>query len=562
MRNWLCRILITVTGLTLGVVGGAIYLAAWLDLGKTVDRQVDQVRDHVESRLWTFTETLAEDERGIQAWMHRTLPALAHLATEAHRDSGAVMPGKLEPGAWGLDDVRLIDGEAPDRDIPGLDADEVARLKVLAGSGLVLVDVMAVSPFTHRLEIAGYYSPEGSKVLIRGAVDVHDFGRRERTPAYRDYLFGTFFASDGRTKDFLQGIDVYLVNAKGGFSALREGEYLSGDVIANFEGEREVRMAEDDRVTILTRVNSQTSGLSGVRYAVIRTDFNLATVNEPWRQLGRLIVLVLLVTGFGAFLVFNRLFDRFLVRRVDAIVVALKAIAAGDYARPLVVAGDDELATIGQAVQAMRETIRERECELAEARASLERRVAERTQELAKEIEVRKRYERHLRDIATHDPLTGLANRRAFDERTAEEIGRANRYGRPLALVMVDVDHFKRINDTYGHPVGDEVLQTISAVLGSHRRANDLAARVGGEEFALLLPETEAEEARVVAERLRAAVEQQHILTRAGVVQVTISAGVSAWTGDIRTSSAFLASVDAALYQAKNGGRNQVCIAA
>jgi len=312
----------------------------------------------------------------------------------------------------------------------------------------------------------------------------------------------------------------------------------------------------------LSRIETSDSGLKGARFAVARTDFDYSMANALWHRLSIVIPIVLAIAGAAAFLVSRRFFDRLLVRRVDTILTALHAITGGDYGRPLALAGNDELAEIGRTIDGMRARIQDRERELAEARDTLEIRVAERTRDLEKEIETRKAYELRLHEMATHDALTSLWNRRAFDESAREEIGRAARYGRPLALMMLDVDHFKRVNDTHGHAAGDEVLQAVSAVLNSHGRAHDMVARVGGEEFAIIMPETELANALRVAERVRAAVEDQHILTKAGDIRVTLSAGVCAWSSDLATASAFLAAADAALYQAMKDGRNRVCVAA
>lgn len=154
------------------------------------------------------------------------------------------------------------------------------------------------------------------------------------------------------------------------------------------------------------------------------------------------------------------------------------------------------------------------------------------------EIERRKRAEleliasrKELERLAVTDELTGLANRRRFRERAEDELARAQRYGRPLALVVMDLDGFKRINDQMGHQAGDEALQA-AAVIGAGRvRQSDLLARVGGDEFALLLPETELGPALALAERLRQAVEAEPVATSRGPARLGLSLGVAGLTG-------------------------------
>lgn len=162
----------------------------------------------------------------------------------------------------------------------------------------------------------------------------------------------------------------------------------------------------------------------------------------------------------------------------------------------------------------------------------------------------------HARRLANTDGLTGLYNHRHLQERLRQEIERAERYDRPLSVVMVDLDHFKRYNDTFGHPRGDEVLIQVSQTLRQVSRASDIVARYGGEEFTLILPETPASDAGVLAERARQQIESLEI---GGVrTRVTLSLGVAA---HVRGSSKedLIESADAALYAAKRRGRNRVC---
>ena len=175
------------------------------------------------------------------------------------------------------------------------------------------------------------------------------------------------------------------------------------------------------------------------------------------------------------------------------------------------------------------------------------------------------RYERglerandELENIAVTDALTGLRNRRFFDARLHEEHARADRTQRPLSLAMLDIDHFKRVNDEHGHPVGDEVLVEVSRRIASVVRAEDTAARVGGEEFALLLPETDLAAASAIAERIRANTDATPVETSIGPIEITISAGVAQLQQRGQTDHAFYAAADQALYHAKQSGRNRV----
>jgi diguanylate cyclase (GGDEF)-like protein len=170
-----------------------------------------------------------------------------------------------------------------------------------------------------------------------------------------------------------------------------------------------------------------------------------------------------------------------------------------------------------------------------------------------------------LERYAFNDALTGLANRRAFDERLALEWSRAQRYQRPLSVVMIDIDHFKLYNDHYGHGAGDTCLSDVARAIKSQiTRSSDLAARYGGEEFLLILPETEEAGAVALAEQVRAAVDEKGLPHAASKVcdHVTLSLGAASQVPDAQTPvSALLERADQALYRAKTSGRNRVVAA-
>jgi diguanylate cyclase (GGDEF)-like protein len=159
---------------------------------------------------------------------------------------------------------------------------------------------------------------------------------------------------------------------------------------------------------------------------------------------------------------------------------------------------------------------------------------------------------------ATTDALTGLLNQGEFQKRLRQEHARALRFGRPLAVVLFDLDHFKAINDSRGHQVGDRTLQAVAEAIGPQVRPQDVLGRVGGEEFGLVLPEAAPGEALRVADRLRATVEAMH---HDDLPRITMSAGVAEMVDD-RAVEALYADADRALYEAKRAGRNRVCRAA
>jgi diguanylate cyclase (GGDEF)-like protein len=169
-----------------------------------------------------------------------------------------------------------------------------------------------------------------------------------------------------------------------------------------------------------------------------------------------------------------------------------------------------------------------------------------------------------LRGDSRTDHTTGLLNSRGWHEQAAREVARVRRAGRPLAVAVLDLDHFKSVNDTWGHPAGDAVLRTVAAVLGEQTRRGDVVGRIGGEEFALLLPDTDRTAALVVAERVRAGIAEMRVPAtdkRGQPVTIegrTTSVGIAGGHDGTAELDALLHAADAALYEAKVGGRNQI----
>ena len=177
----------------------------------------------------------------------------------------------------------------------------------------------------------------------------------------------------------------------------------------------------------------------------------------------------------------------------------------------------------------------------------------------AKQLVALRQKVNQLRGEANLDTLTGLANRRRFRVALSRELERWRRYGAPCALILIDIDHMKKINDTYGHPAGDLVIRELAETLARVCRNNDIAARLGGEEFALLCANLDATTAELAARRLREVLTQLHF---EGIGRVTVSIGVAACPEHATSERALYVASDAALYVAKNEGRDRVALAA
>ena len=259
-------------------------------------------------------------------------------------------------------------------------------------------------------------------------------------------------------------------------------------------------------------------------------NFNAVLQKNIPRVMSRMVLLSVIATAAAVLLLLGWL--AYVLRPVRELHMGLRAVAAGDLAYQVPVYTHDEMGRLAQVFNAT----------VAQLRSAFQR----------------------IEELATHDALTKMANRRRFDDGLAAEAARSRRYGHRFGLIVMDLDKFKEINDRHGHPAGDEVLKAVARIIEANVRETDLAARIGGEEFAVLLPETNFKEVQAVAEKLRQAVADAELQAKQGLppgVHITISAGAACSGGSLITPETIMAAADAALYQAKSRGRNLVCLA-
>jgi two-component system, cell cycle response regulator len=169
-------------------------------------------------------------------------------------------------------------------------------------------------------------------------------------------------------------------------------------------------------------------------------------------------------------------------------------------------------------------------------------------------------FQQQLTESALRDPLTKIYNRKFFLDRVQNEFAYADRHHQPLALLFLDIDRFKTINDTHGHPVGDEVLKELAALMSKSLRGEDVLARYGGEEFAIICRGLDLEKAQILAERIRKGVEQHRFEARERIIPVTVSIGVATFPdARVRSAGDLIVQSDETMYEAKRSGRNRVC---
>lgn len=289
---------------------------------------------------------------------------------------------------------------------------------------------------------------------------------------------------------------------------------------------------------------------AGVRWATLigtldQDQLQREITGRRWR-----LVLSALAVSSAGLLVLLILLSVEVLWPLDNIIKTARRLASGDWRARAQPRGAAEL-------QALAHTLNDAAHGLSGTKEALEAEVARRTEELSRANE-------RLEKLALTDPLTGLFNRRYLDQTLALEITRQRRSGRPFSVLMLDLDHFKHYNDTHGHPRGDELLRRLARILTEHLRGSDVVARVGGEEFLVLLFDTDLDAAVTAGEKLRAAVADHPFAfgDEQPLGRVTVSVGAAGWPTHGDDVDRVLDAADQALYASKAAGRNRVTLAA
>ena len=256
-----------------------------------------------------------------------------------------------------------------------------------------------------------------------------------------------------------------------------------------------------------------------------------STVDEKMVAINQTFIYLLFVIIFTVFIIsiFIIIFSLKLLHPLELLIEGIKKITAGDLSFTIKNVSNDEIGVVVDAFNHM--------------------------------TQKRKHVEEALEELAIRDGLTGLYNHKFFYTSLEKEIARDDRYHNTVSLLLIDIDHFKNVNDTYGHRAGDTILRELSQRLMTRARSTDYVCRYGGEEIAVILIETNITEAKAIAEELRILIEKEPFLIEdERYVSITVSIGVSAYSKDAKDASMMVSNADNALYRAKENGRNQVCV--
>lgn len=316
------------------------------------------------------------------------------------------------------------------------------------------------------------------------------------------------------------------------------GESLDEDI--ELEESVEYLSGQNPRLVVWVPVGA------GFRYGALQVDIDPRVVATSARSSALMTILVLVITFASLILGLSSLLNQSVAVPIRRLVGAVSRYRGDSPCLDLAPDGPDEVKQLLLAFNEMAAAVYRQTEELEQA-------VAERTGELRTVNRQLEEANIKLAELAVTDALTGIANRRAFSERLSLELERSRRMLSPLSLILFDIDHFKKLNDTQGHLEGDAALVRVAKLLEENSRSVDLAARWGGEEFVLLLPETSVDEAYLVGEKIRKRIQEANISGG-----VTISGGVAALPDHASNGEELLAAADLALYKAKGAGRNRI----
>ncbi len=265
--------------------------------------------------------------------------------------------------------------------------------------------------------------------------------------------------------------------------------------------------------------------------------------------------LVIIIAG----IILSMLFANKIVSPVKELSKVASAIAGGDLDQRVNYFSDDEIGDLALVFNKMGEDIKTSRQEIENYSKNLENMVHDRTLDIERANSELKETKELYRKLSIIDGLTGIYNRRYFDEILTKEFERVKRYSRPISLMMIDLDFFKKFNDKYGHPAGDHILKQLTELLSKFIRTVDFLARYGGEEFVIVLFETEKKDAIILAERLVKTVAQKRFTGFGNIpdLHLTISVGVGNFPEDAKLKEELIKKADDALYQAKTLGRNR-----
>lgn len=553
---------IVLSGVLVAIITGAY---TKYSLEKAIEDNIAELQVKLEPVFVVFDKMVEREERRIQKNMIERLPEMHRALTNGRASVAEISNEDLTRMVekYEFSEGYIINREgviiqttySPDKNfnLNNISKSFSDFLTNIYGKGEVVTDRLTLSTKTGILNVYGYYSPPGSDSIVEASVNIREYMKSFSGAEYVTFVFQTLFESAMQSNAKVQDVDLFMYNELAAWSVLHEGHPLDNDVRTQLIEKPQVRIKLDNKLIVYSRFKPTLKKDLFTQDFCTKVVYDITDLNSVVLNFSIYAVICMILILPFVYLIVSKAISRRIVEPIGAIVTSLEAVKDGRYDIKLDIKSVSEVETIADAVNKMQGQIVRREQALEESNSMLERRVLERTKQLD---QARQEAE----SLAHTDMLTGMPNRRSFYERAEEAFSVSKRYGRPLSAIVMDIDHFKIINDTYGHAVGDKILKEVAQAFFSASRDIDISGRVGGEEFALVLPETLETNAAAFAERLRGLISEIRISHEGTELSVTASFGVSRQDRQCETLDELLAHADLALYDAKESGRNTVKI--
>lgn len=560
-----------------GIVAGLIVNSVIdTQVHSLINEQLDLVQKGIHQRFKTFDEFLKQDEVSLDAHVEQVLPELTQHLRSNKTDVTAWSSKELRALAerYEVNEIYIIDQSTrvvatsflPDM---GFELGTISQhvrdmLAGLLGQDHVLVDRFTLSSKTGIMNKYAYFSPAGSDYIFEVSVELKPFLANLRSHKYVQFLFEDMFTDLMGNQMLLKSIDIFLVNDLVVLPFDGNTEPILRSNFPDIPAGQIVRNGDGSKREYFSRIELQGTLLGGVsEYMVIRSRFDQSAADALALKLIVSNSLVLACSMLMIYFLINFILNKTVIQRVYRVNDTLNKISSGDYDVECNVGGNDEITSIANHVEVMKATLAKRESELNQAYGSLEDKVAERTRDLQSEIEKRVAAEKELNILATTDPLTNLPNRRLIDQYLQRALASSGRSGHLTAVLFLDLDNFKYVNDSMGHSAGDVLIKTIAARLAGAIRTSDIAGRLGGDEFIVLLQSLEgdrnmvAQNVQTIAEKILDSV-RSAIPIGDHVHHCTLSIGITL-SDDYSSPESMYKQADTAMYRAKELGKDNFC---
>ncbi len=434
------------------------------------------------------------------------------------------------------------------------------KLLKVFGTGNMFFERVDPAAQTGRFKLFSYYGPKGKDYLIETSINLDEYMKKRYQLKCCDNIVYDFFSKKRKKLNYIISLDIYYRSRGKIWSIINRGKYSlkSDEFFEKLKKNRILTIRTGDKVELWKKINIKEGEFHWAAGKYINAVFDFSSIYRYKRKIIIFSIIISLVVFILFYMIALNIVETSFLRRLLLIKSMIKKIANGDYKTKIEIRDEDELSEISQNINKMAGDIDRVMSQLKNNNKILEKKVLERTKELEYKNRSLVKLSKKLDQMARTDFLTGLSNRRAALRKIQDEKIRYKRARKPFVLVLIDIDDFKDVNDTYGHDVGDEVLKRFSILFEASVREQDFVSRWGGEEFLILLPDTDIKGGEILSEKIRKRIADIKIqIGDKTYYSLTITLGLSVYDDTDKTIEQLLKEVDLALYKGKKEGKNR-----